>query len=54
MGELETRLSALAPETPIVLRVDQDTRFAQFVKVVDLLKARGMDKLTILTRKSAA
>lgn len=54
LDELEMQLSALAPETPIVLRVDQDTRFAQFVKVVDLLKARGLNKLTILTRKSAA
>lgn len=54
LDELEMQLSALALQTPIVLRVDQDTRFAQFVKVVDLLKARGLNKLTILTRKSAA
>lgn len=51
--DLKNRLAALSPDTPIVLRVDQDTRFSQFVRVVDLLKARSMDKLTILTRKSA-
>lgn len=51
--DLTSSLAALSPDTPIVLRVDQDARFAPFVKVVDLLKARGMDKLTILTRKPA-
>ena len=53
LDDLKSRLADLSPDTPIVFRVDQDTRFAQFVKVVDLIKARGMDKLTILTRKSA-
>lgn len=53
LDDIKNRLAALSPNTPIVFRVDQDTRFAQFVKVVDLIKARGMDKLTILTRKSA-
>lgn len=51
---LGQHLAAIPAETPIVLRVDRDARFAQFVTVVDLLKARGMDKLTILTRKPAS
>jgi len=50
LAELEAHLAGLEPETPIVLRVDAESRFAGFVAVVDLLKARGMDKLTILTR----
>lgn len=54
LAELEARLAGLEPETPIVLRVDAESRFAGFVAVVDLLKARGMDKLTILTRHTGS
>jgi biopolymer transport protein ExbD len=50
--ELTTRLEALDRATPIVLRVDAATRFDRFVAVVDQLKARGLDRLTILTRRS--
>jgi biopolymer transport protein ExbD len=50
--DLAERLAPLAADTPIVLRVDAETRFARFVAVVDLLKARGLEKLTILTRRS--
>jgi len=42
---------ALDPQTAIVLRVDAQARFERFVAVVDLLKARGLDRLTILTRE---
>ena len=48
---LAVRLSALDPQTAIVLRVDAQARFERFVAVVDLLKARGLDRLTILTRE---
>jgi len=48
---LALRLSALDPQTAIVLRVDAQARFERFVAVVDLLKARGLDRLTILTRE---
>ena len=48
---LTERLSALDPQTAIVLRVDAQARFERFVAVVDLLKARGLDRLTILTRE---
>lgn len=50
---LGERLAALGRDTPIVLRVDADVRFARFVQVIDLLKARHMDRLTILTRETA-
>ncbi len=50
--ELTTRLAGLDRATPIVLRVDAATRFDRFVAVVDQLKARGLDHLTILTRRS--
>jgi biopolymer transport protein ExbD len=48
---LALRLSALDPQTAVVLRVDAQARFERFVAVVDLLKARGLDRLTILTRE---
>ncbi|MGD8207016.1 MAG: biopolymer transporter ExbD [Thiohalocapsa sp.] len=47
---LERRLADLDPRTPVVLRVDADARFASFVAVVDLLKARDMARLSILTQ----
>lgn len=50
---LGVRLAALDRATPIVLRVDAATRFDRFVAVVDQLKARQLDRLTILTRKSS-
>jgi biopolymer transport protein ExbD len=46
---LAQRLSALGPETAIVLRVDAQARFERFVAVVDLLKARGLERVSILT-----
>ena len=51
ISPLTERLSALDPRTAIVLRVDAQARFERFVAVVDLLKARGLDRLTILTRE---
>ncbi|MGA7978636.1 MAG: biopolymer transporter ExbD [Chromatiaceae bacterium] len=50
--DLAERLTPLTKQTPIVLRVDAETRFARFVAVVDLLKARGLQRLTILTRQT--
>jgi biopolymer transport protein ExbD len=49
---LGDRLTVLGKDTPIVLRVDAEVRFARFVQVIDLLKARDMQRLTILTRKT--
>jgi len=51
LDALEPRLETLAQDTAIVLRVDAGTRFEGFVAVVDRLKARGLDRLTILTRQ---
>ena len=51
LAALSSRLGALAPESPVVLRVDADSRFEQFVAVVDLLKGRGFERLSILTRR---
>jgi len=48
---LEPRLDTLTLDTPIVLRVDAETRFQPFIAVVDQLKGRGLDRMTILTRQ---
>lgn len=48
---LARRLDALSTDTPIVLRVDAATRFDRFVAVVDQLKTRKLNRLTILTRQ---
>lgn len=50
LGQLEERLAQVAPETPVVLRVDSQVPFARFVAVIDRLKARELDRLSILTR----
>jgi biopolymer transport protein ExbD len=51
LAALGPRLEGLARETPIVLRVDAQSRFEGFVGVLDRLKARGLDRVTILTRR---
>ena len=51
LDALGARLDRIAPETPVVLRVDADARFGQFVAVVDLLKVRDLNQLSILTRR---
>ncbi|WP_245561890.1 biopolymer transporter ExbD [Lamprocystis purpurea] len=48
---LAPQLAELEPRTPIVLRVDAATRFAAFIAVVDQLKARGLERLSIVTRR---
>jgi biopolymer transport protein ExbD len=52
LTDLIQYVATLDVQTPIILRVDADARFSAFVSVVDLLKARGMTRLSILTRKA--
>ncbi|WP_295430801.1 biopolymer transporter ExbD [uncultured Thiodictyon sp.] len=51
LAALAPHLAALQPATQIVLRVDAQTPFAAFIAVVDQLKARGLERLSILTRR---
>lgn len=51
LGALDLRLDTLTLDTAIVLRVDAETRFEQFIAVVDRLKGRGLERLSILTRQ---
>ena len=46
---LNTRLDTLKKDQAIVFRVDKKTAFGQFVAVIDALKSRGLDHLTIRT-----
>lgn len=51
IAQLASDITGLAGDSQIVLRVDAETRFDRFVAVVDLLKARGLERLSILTRR---
>ncbi len=50
--ELERELSVMDRETPIALRVDQATRFGSFANIIDLLKSRQMNRLSIIAKPS--
>lgn len=47
---LAERLAVLSPRTAVILRVDAKAQFEWFVAVVDLLKARGLQRVSILTQ----
>ena len=53
LESLAKTLRETAPETPVVLRVDGNSAFEHFVAVVDRLKARQMENLSIVTRTPA-
>ena len=50
---LSERLHEVTTTTPLLLRVDEATPFRHFVAVVDLLKAKGLENVSILTRREA-
>lgn len=52
LAQLGQRLDGLSTDTPVILRVDAATRFDRFVAVIDQLKARRLERLSILTRRS--
>lgn len=51
LADLEPRFTQLDPGTPVVLRVDAQARFEVFIGVVDRLKSRGIERVSILTRR---
>ena len=53
LAQLEQRLLDVGPEDRLRLRVDEATPFRYFVAVVDLLKARGLENLSIVTKQGA-
>lgn len=52
LTDLEPRLANLSHQTSIVLRVDAQARFEVFIGVIDRLKAKGLERVSILTRRS--
>ena len=54
LGQLDRRLADVGAQTHLLLRVDETTAFRHFVAVVDLLKARGLQNLSIITRQTGA
>lgn len=48
---LEEKLSAINKEQTVVLRSDKESRFQDFVDVMDILKALKHEKLYIVTKK---
>jgi biopolymer transport protein ExbD len=49
---LALRLEDTPRETPVLLRVDRRAAFEHFVAVIEQLKARRMDNLSIVTRNT--
>ncbi|MDD2651626.1 MAG: TonB system transport protein ExbD [Sulfurimonas sp.] len=48
---LETKLSALSKEQTVVLRSDKESRFQDFVSVMDILKRLNHEQLYIVTKE---
>ncbi|MFT7860087.1 MAG: biopolymer transporter ExbD [Sulfurimonas sp.] len=51
LNTLETRLKKVAKETSIILRSDKESRFQDFVSVMDLLKKLQHEQLYIVTKE---
>jgi len=47
---LEVSLASVLLQTPIVLRSDTQSAFGTFVKVMDILKAKGYTQLSIMVK----
>ena len=54
LEQLGERLAGATRDLHLLLRVDEGTAFRHFVAVVDLLKARDMQNLSIVTRQASA
>lgn len=50
---LANKLDALKTGTPIVLSVDKGVPFEKFIAVIDLLKGRELENLSIMVREAA-
>jgi biopolymer transport protein ExbD len=51
LKELEERLSKLSKEQTVVLRSDKESRFQDFVSVMDILKRLNHEQLYIVTKE---
>ncbi len=51
LKDLEERLSAVPKEDTVILRSDKESRFQDFVSVMDILKRLGHEQLYIVTKE---
>lgn len=51
-GMLANQFNETASDTPIMLRVDKHADFEHFIVVIDVLKAKGLSNLSIVTNRS--
>lgn len=51
LSELEQKLSGIAKTQTVVLRSDKESKFQDFVSVMDILKKLGHEQLYIVTQK---
>ena len=50
LEQLRTQVAQLEPDTPVTFRVDRSVAFDRFVAVIDVLKTRNLQSLSIVTR----
>jgi len=51
LQELQQKLSAVAKDQTVVLRSDKNSKFQDFVSVMDILKKLGHEQLYIVTKE---
>lgn len=51
IATLEKKLSAISKKQTVVLRSDKESKFQDFVSVMDILKRLGHEQLYIVTKK---
>lgn len=51
MANLEEKLSGIAKDQTVILRSDKESRFQDFVSVMDILKKMGHEQLYIVTKE---
>jgi biopolymer transport protein ExbD len=49
--QLEQKLSKISKKQTVVLRSDKDSKFQDFVSVMDILKRLGHEQLYIVTKE---
>lgn len=52
LDEFNTKVQQLEPQTPVLLRVDQQAVFQHFVSVIDQLKQRQLENFSIVTQQA--
>lgn len=51
LGALEKKLAGISKDQTVILRSDKESRFQDFVSVMNLLKKLGHEQLYIVTKE---